>query len=72
MALSFGACILQTSACSNVNNGRRKKKKTKGGEWGQTSIESYSQVGAQVSLQMQYYQVKTLLGTKVEDEGPGN
>lgn len=72
MALSFGACILQTSACSNVNNERRGKKKTKGGEWGQTSIESYSQVGAQVSLQMQYYQVKTLLGTKVEDEGPGN
>lgn len=54
------------------NNERREKKKTKGGEWGQTSIESYSQVGAQVSLQMQYYQVKTLLGTKVEDEGPGN
>lgn len=72
MALSFGACILQTSACSNVTTKEGKKKKTKGGEWGQTSIESYSQVGAQVSLQMQYYQVKTLLGTKVEDEGPGN
>lgn len=73
MALSFGACILQTSACSNVNNGRKKNKKTKGGEWGTNFYRKIrSGWSSDVSLQMQYYQVKKLLGTKVEDEGPGN
>ena len=63
---------MQTSACSNVNNGRRKKK-TKGGEWGTNFYRKIrSGWSSDVPLQMQYYQVKKLLGTKVEDEGPGN